>query len=254
MLLVASVIVCSIMIYWIVEGGWRTWKSLRLLLGSPSRLPVDVSQNRPEFPDVLKPEVTELKSLGFRRLGETEIKPPQFRDPLTTWVFIENTRAIAAELTWGRSRWHLNSYFDDGAWLVTDFPRGESNQAPGFKASTIHDTLTHAVEVHRQGIEAFAAEHGAALALQRFSDYLDRLRAAHEAHGLTRVGRVLRLQIARTAAVVYSAGALAVTAFSQTWTGLSADQAVPILVRAGIWLAPAFLVMVVTDWLASRRG
>jgi hypothetical protein len=111
MLLLFAVIVLSIMVYWVVDGGWRTWKSLRFLLGSTSRVAQDVSGSRPPFPDVLKPEESELKSGGFRRFGEVQILPPHFRDPVTSWIFVDATRSIAAELSWGRSRWHLNTYF-----------------------------------------------------------------------------------------------------------------------------------------------
>lgn len=254
MLLVMTVIVCSVMLFWIAEGGWRTWKSLRLLLGTRTQEPEDVSRQRPSFPNVLDPEVDELKAEGFRRLGETQMRPPQFREPLTTWVFIEASRTIAAELTWGRSRWHLNSYFGDGAWLVTDFPRGESNQAPGFRAGTIRGSLTQAIEFHRRQVEAFTREHGPAVQLKRFADYLAHQRAAQVAHGLTRVARVLRLQGVRAVAVVYALGVLLFAAVAQRWAGLTADAALPLLTRLGLWLAPAFIVMAVTDWLASRHS
>lgn len=99
----------SIMVYWVGDGGWRSWKTLRFLLGSTSRVSEDVSGVRPSYPDVLKPEVSELKSGDIRRFGGAQIRPPHFGDPVTSRILIDATRSIAAELSWGRSsRWHLN--------------------------------------------------------------------------------------------------------------------------------------------------
>ncbi|MGA9191194.1 MAG: hypothetical protein WBZ24_05650 [Anaerolineales bacterium] len=96
MLLLFAVIVPSIMVYWVVDGDRRAWKSLRFLLGSTSRVAEDGSGSRPPFPDVSKPEVSELKSGGFRRFGEVQILPPHFRDPVTSWIFVDAMRSIAA--------------------------------------------------------------------------------------------------------------------------------------------------------------
>ncbi len=252
MLLLLAVIILSIMVYWVGDGGWRSWKSLRFLLGSTARVPEDVSGARPSFPDVLKPEVSELKSGGFRRFGEIQIRPPHFGDPVTSWIFIDATRSIAAELSWGRSRWHLNTYFEDGSWMVTDYPRGERTRSDGLWADTVGGTLTKALEHHRARLETLTASDSKPVTLQRLQDYLNRDAAARKAHGLARVMRLVRLQLARAAAAVYALAVLLVLGVPHPWLSMDAEAALPILGRTIFWISPAFIVMGVTDWLASR--
>ncbi len=252
MLLLLAVIVLSVMVYWVVDGGWRTWKSLRYLLGSTSRVPEDISGARPSYPDVLKPEVSELKSGGFRRFGEIQVRPPHFGDPVTSWVFIDATRSIAAELSWGRSRWHLNTYFDDGGWLATDYPRGERTLSDGLWADTVGGSVTAAIEHHRVRLQELTELGGIPMTLQRLQDYIERDLAARKEHGLVRVGRLLRLQMARAVAAVFGVGVLLIIGVPHPWLSLNADGAVPILGRTILWLLPAFATMAVTDWLASR--
>lgn len=252
MLLLLAVIVLSIMVYWVADGVWRTWKSLRFLLGSGSRVPEDVSGARPSYPDVLKPEVSELKSGGFRRFGETQIRPPHFGDPVTSWIFIDSTRSIAAELSWGRSRWHLNTYFEDDSWLVTDYPRGEQTRSDGLWAETVGGTVTDALEHHRARLEERTAAGAQPVSLQRLQDYISQANAAREHHGLARVMRLVRLQMARALAGVYALGVLLILGVPHPWLSLDADAALPILGRTILWMLPAFCVMAVTDWLASR--
>lgn len=64
-------------------------------------------------------------------------------------------------------------------------------------------------------------------------------------------GRLLRLQMARAVAAVYSLGVLLVLGVPHPWFSLDTERAVPILGRTIVWMLPGFIVLAVTDWLAS---
>jgi hypothetical protein len=209
-------------------------------------------RGRLPFPDVLEPEVSELKSAGFCRLGEIQVRPPHFRDPVVTWVLINPSRLVAAELSWGRCRWHLNTHFEDGSWLVTDDPLGERTRAAGLWADTVGTSAAADVEHPRAKLQALSGSHGAPIELQRLPDFVDRDLADWQAHGLVCVGRMVRLQLTRAAADVFGVAALLLFGVPHAWFNTGGDEAMPILGQTILWMIPALLVMAVTDWLGSR--
>ena len=112
--------------------------------------------------------------------------------------------------------------------------------------------MTTAIDHHCAQLESLSAARGGPVALQRLQDYIQRDKDVRKEHGLARVGRLLRLQMARAVAAVYSLGVLLVLGGPHPWLSLDAEQAVPILGRTILWMLPGFIVLAVMDWLASR--
>jgi hypothetical protein len=184
----------------ILKLGWSGWINTVMLLFARYRRPVDVSQQLLPPPPAAQKNIETLGALGFRRLGEAQVKHP-FRPPITVWVFVQLERRIPAEVA-GR-RVEFATYFQEKTLLVTDFPNGEHIEIPSYQSHTIVTSLAKAYEYHVQQIAKFSRTYGSFHPIHSMTDYLRWEQVGRANYGMRKLMRWVGPNLVRLGAFIY---------------------------------------------------
>ncbi len=131
-----------------------------------TRRSVDMSHRRTPPPEALQPAIQELRSLGFRYLGEVAVVETdafETRNLGTSWVFSnaeDDTHAEVTPTPWGPGC-GFTTMFADEAVAQVFYPRGESVDEPDFVHHANSGSITAAYRQQQAQVEALRPEHGA---------------------------------------------------------------------------------------------
>ena len=114
----------------------------------------------------------ELEALGFTRIGERFLRLPG--PPLRyEWLVGEpsgETYVIVVPVAGLGTLVAAYSSFDDGTWVQTNFPRGESIVRRDFFASFVATNLTDMLAAHRRQVANLRAAHGSPRSIRTMAD------------------------------------------------------------------------------------
>jgi hypothetical protein len=184
----------------IVKIGWNGWVNIFLSLGAKNRQPVDASHLLISPPPVARKNIEALKSIGFRRLGEAQVKA-LFRPPLTVWIFTHLESQIQAEAS--GKRVGFSTYFQEKVLVVTDFPNGEHIEIPNYQSHTIVTNVGDAYNYHKMQIAKFGQKYGQPHPIRNMSDYLHWEGVGRKYYATRKLMRWVWSNIIRLAAFIY---------------------------------------------------
>ena len=192
----------------ILKVGWNGWVNILMSLGAKYRKPVDVSHLLLPPPPICQENIDALKAIGFRRLGEAQIKSP-FKPPITVWVFFHIETQIQAETAWKRVG--FSTYFRDKTLVVTDFPNGERIDMPNYQSHTIKTSVADAYEYHLRQVAKFGQKYGNPHPIRNMSEYQRWEAVGRKHYGTIKLMRWIRADIVRLITFVYGILVLTLT-------------------------------------------
>ena len=210
---------------------------------SQNRKPKDISSQQAPVTDGLKLFHEQLRSLGFKRLGEYEVSLPLTSGVFTGWCYINDDGTVLAELI----DLEENSpdavictdntpYRDDDGELVlpdpdamvrmaqftthhrrgkavveTIFPNGDTFEVKNFRVASIKTSLDAAYRYHLRQAAEYENQHGKPDVIRNRTDYAVLSRVYRRVHVLTKLGLPLHRNAllaaagqARTMAIILS--------------------------------------------------
>lgn len=192
----------------ILKIGWKGWVNILMSLGAKYRKPVEVSHLLIPPPPATEPNIEALKALGFRRLGEAQIKSP-FNPPVPVWVFTHLETQIQAEAAWKRVA--FSTYFQEKVLVVTDYPNGEHIEMPNYQSHTIVTNLDDAYRYHLLQIAKFSRKYGPPHPIRNMTDYLTWETVGRRNYATRKLIRWVKADIIRLVAFIYGIVILAST-------------------------------------------
>jgi hypothetical protein len=153
----------------IMKIGWKGWINILITTGAPQRTPEDVSLQFIPPPPSAKKSIDILRGLGFRRVGEAQIKMPS-RPVATVWVMTSEDTTVQGQVI--HNAIELSSFFGEKAMLVTNFPFGEHINAPHYQARTIITGIPDAYQYHLRQVDRFRRKHGPPHPIINMQQYL----------------------------------------------------------------------------------
>jgi hypothetical protein len=153
----------------VIKLGWNGWLDILLASLAKYRKPVDVSYQMIPAPPITQKNITALNAIGFRRLGEIQVKAA-FRAPITAWILTHLDTKIQASAGWKRVE--FATYFDKKTLVVTDYPNGEHIDSQHYQSHTIVTNLKDAYNYHQQQVEKFTHRFGQPHPIHSMTDYL----------------------------------------------------------------------------------
>jgi len=192
----------------ILKIGWKGWINILMSLGAKYRKPIDISHLLNPPPPITHKNIEALKLLGFRRLGEAQIKSP-FNPPVTVWVFTHLETQIQAEVALKRVA--FSTYFQEKTLLVTDFPNGEHIEIPSYQSHTIITGVDHAYKYHLQQTAKFSQKYGQSHPIRNMVDYLKWEAVGRKYYATRKLMRWVEADIVRLTAFVYGCLVLILT-------------------------------------------
>ena len=150
--------------------AWRSWQ---IYAGTRSRRLVDAGPLEIPPPDSVATRLQELGTLGFTRIGERSLVLPG-RGVRYEWNVGDETGStyVSAVPTTIGAIIVFYSSFEDGTWVQTMFPRGETIRRPNFFASSVAQSLPAALEAHRKQVGELRAAHGRVRPVRTMADTL----------------------------------------------------------------------------------
>ena len=192
----------------ILQVGWKGWVNILMSLGAKYRRPIDISHLLIPPSPISQKNIEALKAIGFRRLGEAQIKSP-FKPPITVWVFFHLETQIQAEAAWKRVG--FSTYFRDKTLVVTDFPNGESIEIPNYQSHTIMTSVADAYQYHLRQVTKFSQKYGDLHPIRNMSEYLRWEAVGRKHYGTIKLMRWIRADIVRLITFIYGILVLALT-------------------------------------------
>lgn len=151
--------------------AWRTW---RIFAGAKTRRMADAGPLEIPPPVPVGDRLDELEALGFRRIGERYLQLPG--SPLRyEWLVGDEsgeTYVVAVPSVVVGTLVAAYSSFDDGTWVQTNFPRGETIVRRSFFASFVPTNLTDMIAAHRRQVDTLRAAHGNPRLIHTMADTL----------------------------------------------------------------------------------
>lgn len=184
----------------ILKIGWNGWRNIILTLGAKHRTPIDVSSLLIPPPLIAQKNIEDLKSLGFRRLGEAQIRS-LLNPPGTAWVFVHPETGIQAEVAWKRVA--FSTYFQENVLVTTDFPNGEHIEIPNYQSHTITTSVSDAYDYHLQQVEKFSRKYGRPHPIRTMSDYLKWEKVGRKNYATLKLSRWIWNDVVRLIAFIY---------------------------------------------------
>jgi hypothetical protein len=184
----------------IFKIGWNGWRNILMSLGAKYRQPVDVSYQLIPPPSMAKGNIETLKALGFRRLGEAQVKSP-FNPPITVWIFTHLETKIQAEAA--GKRVGFSTFFQEKTLLVTDYPNGEHIEIPNYQSHTIVTSVSHAYRYHLHQVDKFSRLFGEPHQIRNMTDYLHWETVARKNYATRKLMRWVWPNLVRLAAFTY---------------------------------------------------
>jgi hypothetical protein len=162
----------SLLLLW--RFGPPAWRAWRIYSGVRSRRMADAGPLEITPPDLVAHRLDELEALGFTRIGERYLQLPG--TPLRyEWLVGEpsgETYVIVVPVAGIGTLAACYSSFDDGTWVQTNFPRGESITRRDFYSSFVPTNLAEALAAHRRQVGTLRAAHGTPRAIHTMADTL----------------------------------------------------------------------------------
>jgi hypothetical protein len=170
-LAVAGLIISLLLLARFAPPAWRAW---RIYSGVRSRRMADAGPLEISPPEAVAHRLDELEALAFTRIGERFLKLPD--TPLRyEWLVGEEsgeTYVIVVPVAGLGTLVAAYSSFDDGTWVQTNFPRGESIVRRDFFASFVSTNLTDMLAAHRRQVATLRAAHGTPRSIRTMADTL----------------------------------------------------------------------------------
>jgi len=170
-LAVAGLIISLLLLARFAPPAWRTW---RIYSGVRSRRMADAGPLEITPPEAVAHRLDDLEALRFTRIGERFLKLPD--TPLRyEWLVGEEsgeTYVIIVPVAGPGTLIAAYSSFDDGTWVQTNFPRGESIVRRDFFGSFVSTNLTDMLAVHRRKVATLRAAHGTPRSIRTMADTL----------------------------------------------------------------------------------
>jgi hypothetical protein len=188
--------------------AWRAWQ---IYSGVRSRRMADAGPLEISPPEAVAHRLDELEALGFTRIGERFLKLPDTRLRYEWLVGEESgeTYVIVVPVAGLGTLVAAYSSFDDGTWVQTNFPRGESITRRNFFASFVSTNLTEMLAAHRRQVATLRAAHGTPRSIRTMADTLRMDAEYRTRHG----GVTLRRLTFKLMSPALAAAALAVISF-----------------------------------------
>jgi hypothetical protein len=221
----------------ILKIGLNGWINIIMTLLSKYIRPTNASHLLISPPPIAQKNIEALKSIGFRRLGEIQIKYP-FQPPLTGWIFAHLERPqIQAGVAWKRIE--FSTYFQDNILLVTDFPNGEHIEMPNYQSHTITTTVADAYRHHLEQITKFSLKYGQPHPLRNMTDYLHWELVGRKNYGVRKLQRWVWANIVRLIAFIYGCLVLILVPI------FFDPQNIPVISHAGLFYSQEAVVYLV---------
>jgi hypothetical protein len=195
--------VICILVWRLIDIGWRGWMGLRVVLGAKHRRSIDVSAWKLQPPVRAGANIAALNALGFTRLGEAQVQLPGGKAP-TVWVLVDPGRTVRAEVAFGMVSFSSN--FQEDVLVVTDYPSGEHIEQPRYQSHTVTGGIPAAHQHHLRQVEKFRSLHGEAHTLQGMADYLRWETVGRTLYGSVKLRRFLWMHL--TGVGAFAAGVL----------------------------------------------
>jgi hypothetical protein len=240
-----GLVVICILVWRLIDIGWRGWMGLRVVLGAKRRKSIDVSAWKLQPPARAGANIAALNALGFTRLGETQVQLPGGKAP-TVWVLVDPGCTIQAEVAFGMVS--FTSYFREDILVVTDYPSGEHIEQARYQSHTMTRGIPEAYQHHQRQVEKFRSRYGEAHALQGMADYLRWETVGRTLYGSVKLRRFQRIHLVGVGA--FAAGVLVTLAVSLVFRAIDppatvaaviAQQEIIELVIIGLLLPVAIL-------------
>jgi hypothetical protein len=192
----------------LVKVGWNGWVNILITLGAKYRRPSDVTNVFLTPPPATQKNIDLLKTIGFNRIGEAQVKLP-FRSPVTVWVLANESGDVQAETAWKRVS--FSTYFREKVLLVTDFPTGEHINTPTYQSHTITTALPVAYQYHLQQVAKFSQTFGTPHLIRNMVNYLRWEAMGRTHYGLRKVQRYTWISLVRLGSFLYGCLVLLLT-------------------------------------------
>jgi hypothetical protein len=160
----------AISVLLLVRFGPSAVRSLRIFAGVRTRRMTDAGPDAIAPPAPVAEMAEELHGLGFRRLGERFLRLNGvlryewlLTDDATTYISVVESRVVGALVA-------CYSAFADGAWVQTNYPRGEVIERPDYVARFARTGVGDALVIHRKNIERLRPLHGDPRAVRTMAD------------------------------------------------------------------------------------
>jgi hypothetical protein len=188
--------------------AWRAWQ---IYAGVRSRRMADAGPLEISPPEAVAHRLDELEALGFSRIGERFLHLPG--TPMRyEWLVGEEsgeTYVIVVPVAGLGTLVAGYSSFDDGTWVQTMFPRGETITRRDFFTSFVSTNLTEMLAAHRRQVAILRAAHGTPRSIRTMADTLRMDAEYRTRHG----GVTLRRLTFKLISPALAAAALAVISF-----------------------------------------
>jgi hypothetical protein len=208
-ILAAAGLFISLLLLW--RFGPPAWRAWQIYAGVRSRRMADAGPLEISPPEAVAHRLDDLEALGFTRIGERFLKLPDA--PLRyEWLVGEEsgeTYVIVVPVAGLATLVACYTSFDDGTWVQTNFPRGESITRRDFFASFVSTNLTEMLAAHRRQVATLRAAHGTPRSIRTMADTLRMDAEYRTRHG----GVTLRRLTFKLISPALAAGALAVISF-----------------------------------------
>jgi len=203
---ILSLVLFVLSVALLVRLGPAAWRSWQVYAGVRSRRLADAGPLEIPAPDAVAARVRELGELGFSRIGERYLRLPEgiryewnVRDE-TGATYVSVVPVLAGSLV------VCFTSFDDGTWVQTSFPRGETIERPNFHCSFVTTSVADLVATHRAIIERLRPVHGNPRRILTMADTLRMDADFRTHHG----GMTIRPMLPRLIGPAIGAGVLAV--------------------------------------------
>ena len=220
----------------ILKIGWNGWVNIIMSLLAKYRKPIDVSYLSTPPSPITQKNIDALISIGFRRLGEAQVKYP-FKPPLTVWVFTHLESQIQAEAAWKRIA--FSTYFQEKTLVVTDFPNGERIEIPNYQSHTIVTSVANAYRYHLHQVAKFKLKYRQFHPIRNMTDYLRWEVVGRKNYGTRKLARWVWASIIRLFAFIYGILVLALS------LRLFNPQNVSLIPKIGIFSSQEILIYII---------
>ncbi|HUG14702.1 MAG TPA: hypothetical protein VMM78_06745, partial [Thermomicrobiales bacterium] len=188
---------------------------MTVYLGSTTRRPRNVSDQKREPPPRVARAMGELAVLGFRRLGETELTVPDLgvlgpllrrRRRHTAWIMADEPTTTTAVVIDMRPHVWLETWLADASVVHTTYGAGEEIDASMLRSTVVRGSIADAYRVQRVLVDERASYHGAPRGVHSMGDFLRNDAEYRQRFARRYLRRVLIVRQLAPAAVVLAVG------------------------------------------------
>ena len=164
----------GLLLFLLALNAWRLYVIFR---DSPTRRPIDVSDQHRPLPIKLTGWANDLRQLGFQRLGELEAVLPAIgivrsltrrTERHTAWIFVDSEGTTEAAVVPGLVE--FSSRHADGSYVETMHPIGEQISEQDLVINRVKSSVSDAYARHRAVVDARRTEHGTLRPISTMAD------------------------------------------------------------------------------------